>query len=148
YGALFRVDASGRETIVHSFSGRDGANPAAGLSRDLANDLYGTASQGGANGYGTVFRVTPSGMITVLHSFTGYADGAGPMGRVIRDFAGNLYGTAMSGTSYGFGTVFKLSSVGKYTALHTFTGTPDGEYPSTGLVGDSAGNLYGTTPTG
>lgn len=89
--------------------------------------------------------------LTVLHAFKGAraSDGANPSGPMIRDAAGNLYGL----TDYGgdltcnCGTVFKLDRTGQVTVLHSFTGSPDGSTPS-GLISDSAGNLYGTTAYG
>jgi uncharacterized repeat protein (TIGR03803 family) len=83
----------------------------------------------------------------VLYSFTGGADGGGPYGGLVRDSAGNLYGTTLLGgvTGQGYGVVFKLDTDGTETVLHTFTGGKDGGYPYAGLVMDSAGNLYGTT---
>jgi uncharacterized repeat protein (TIGR03803 family) len=93
-----------------------------------------------------VFKVTPSGTETVLHSFGG-AYGANPyFSGVVRDTAGNLYGTTTAGGANGFGTVFKLSPTGTETVLHSFAndGT-DGFSPYAGLAIDTKGNLYGTT---
>jgi uncharacterized repeat protein (TIGR03803 family) len=87
---------------------------------------------------------------TALYTFTG-ADGEFPQGNVIRDRAGNLYGTAFNGGDLsgcggsGCGVVFKLDRSGKETVLYSFTGGADRAYPATGLVRDEAGNLYGTT---
>src|ERR1700686_2377247 len=85
---------------------------------------------------------------TVLHAFTGLSDGAFPSASLVRDNAGNLYGTAAGGGAYGNGVVFKLGATGKETVLHSFTGGKDGADPEAGLVRDVAGNLYGTTRTG
>jgi uncharacterized repeat protein (TIGR03803 family) len=96
-GVVFKVSATGRETVLHTFAGgTDGCNPFAGVVRDSAGNLYGTTSYGGASvgtGAGVVFKVTATGQETVLYSFTGGADGAYPVGGVIFDSAGNLYGT-------------------------------------------------------
>jgi uncharacterized repeat protein (TIGR03803 family) len=98
-----------------------------------------------------VFRLSPSGSETVLYSFTGGADGANPSAGLVRDAAGNLYGTTFlggveSGSCGGScGVVFKLSPTGSETVLHSFTGGADGANPSAGLIQDAAGNLYGTT---
>jgi uncharacterized repeat protein (TIGR03803 family) len=78
----------------------------------------------------------------------GIPDGAYPYAGVAMDKAGNLFGTTQfggSGDSNGYGTVFKLHTAGNETVLHRFTFGPDGEYPSSRLIMDEAGNLYGTT---
>jgi uncharacterized repeat protein (TIGR03803 family) len=97
-----------------------------------------------------VFKVDPSGTETVRHSFTGGADGIIPIGGLLRDKAGNLYGTTSQGGSSNDGVLFKISPRGKETILHTFTGsTKDGKYPSyTSLLMDAQGNLYGVTEEG
>src|ERR1700731_1099614 len=64
---------------------------------------------------------------------------------LIRDSAGNFYGTTAYGGASNWGVVFKLDTAGTETVLHSFTGGADGGYPLAGLIGDSAGNLYGTT---
>jgi uncharacterized repeat protein (TIGR03803 family) len=76
-------------TVLHSFSGSDGAQPEAGLVRDTSGNLYGTASGGGSMGVGVVFRIDPAGIETVLHSFLS-GDGALPIGDLTGDSAGNL----------------------------------------------------------
>ena len=94
----------------------------------------------------------PNPGYTVLHAFKGGEDGAGPLA-LIRDEAGNLYGTTVEGGDlacpddpYGCGTVFKLDPSGTLTTLHVFAGRPaDGANPQTSLVRDDAGNLYGGT---
>jgi uncharacterized repeat protein (TIGR03803 family) len=97
-----------------------------------------------------VFRVDPAGHETVLYSFTGGADGGYPLGGLVADGAGNLYGvTGGGGSAAGAGVVFQLDSSGHETVLYTFTGGDDGGYPSwVTLARDSAGNLFGTTSGG
>jgi uncharacterized repeat protein (TIGR03803 family) len=109
-GVVYRLDSSGNLTVLHTFTGgADGANPQYGsLVRDSAGNLYGTASNGGASNAGVVYKVYPSGNETVLYTFTGGADGAAPYSGVIRDKAGNLYGTTYSGGAYQKGTIFEL----------------------------------------
>jgi uncharacterized repeat protein (TIGR03803 family) len=145
---VFKLDTTGTETVLHSFSGADGAGPRAGLLRDAAGNLYGTTYYGGAFDYGTVFKLDTTGTETVLHSFTGGNDGGGPCSGLLRDAAGNLYGTTLFGGLPGSGTVFKLDTTGTETVLHNFFDNPDGRYPFAGLVGDAAGKLYGTTQYG
>lgn len=156
YGVAFKLDATGKETVLHAFTGgADGAYSVGGLILDEAGNLYGTTEEGGdlgcnvGHGCGIVFKLDPSGTEAVLYSFTDGTDGGYPSGPVLRDGAGNLYGT----TSYGgggceCGVVFKLGTGGTETALHTFTGGSDGAYPLAGLVRGAAGNLYSTTYLG
>jgi uncharacterized repeat protein (TIGR03803 family) len=156
-GILYRLNQSGDVVHLYQFIGQaDGADPTGGLIVDPAGNLYGTAAYGGAAagtaGFGVVFKVDPRGNETVLYTFTGGADGCVPLGGVVMDSAGNLYGTTeyggvAAGTA-GFGVVFKLDTSGKETVLHSFTGGVDGGIPLAGVVLDSSGNLYGTTYQG
>jgi uncharacterized repeat protein (TIGR03803 family) len=153
-GTVFKLDTAGNETVLHSFgdTSTDGQYPFDGsLYRDGAGNLYGTTSSGGAHGDGTIFRVNTAGEETVV-SLAGGASAAFPYAGLVPDASGNAYGTSQFGGSgcapYGCGTVFKVSSAGHVTVLHSFAGTPDGSYPLAGLVRDSAGNLYGTTVDG
>jgi uncharacterized repeat protein (TIGR03803 family) len=107
-GVVFKVDPSGNESVLHSFSGPDGAYPTARLVRDGAGNLFGTTGGGGVSGYGVVFKLDPSGNETVLHSFNN-SDGAYPIAGLVRDSAGNFYGTTSAGGASGYGVVFKLS---------------------------------------
>jgi len=149
-GVVFKVDADGHESVLHSFSGPDGGNPEAGLVMDSAGNLYGATTGGGASKQGAVFKLDKNGTETVLYSFTGAADGGAPIAAMALDGEGNLYGTTDSGgTPCGFpgcGVVFKVDKTGKETVLHAFTGN-DGDQPLD-MVRDSAGNLYGTTLEG
>ena len=153
-GVVFKLDTTGKETVLYTFTGLDGFLPAADLVRDKAGNLYGTTFGGGATNQGTVFKLDTTGTQTVLHSFT-RSDGAGPLAGLVMDKAGNLYGTTYAGGDLscnapsGCGVVFKLDPVGAETVLHTFSGGADGANPQEGgLVRDRAGNLYGTTSNG
>jgi uncharacterized repeat protein (TIGR03803 family) len=159
-GGVFKLtpiaNGSRTLTVLHEFSGLDGANPFSGLVFDRSGNLYGTTYLGGESGYGTVFKLSPdaNGMWTetVLHSFQGYPDGANPYAGVTFDASGkNLYGTAWDGGEYGCGNVFRLApDVNGHwteTVLHSFD-CKDGWIPYAGVVLDGEGNLYGATPSG
>jgi len=154
------------ETLLYSFRLDDynsGDEPYAGLIFDASGNLYGTTYMGGAYrkpcggaGCGTVFQLTPRAgggwKQTELHSFGKDKDGEAPQAGVVRDSAGNLYGTTLDGGAYGYGTVFKLTpeTNGKWTekVLHSFGKDKDGASPYAGLIFDADGNLYGTTSQG
>ena len=152
-GVVFKIDSLGNQTVLHSFARTDGAYPAAGVILDSEGNCYGTTEQGGAFGYGVVFELDPLGNETVLHSFTGGSDGRNPLGSVLRDPAGNLYGTTSGGGTpggcdcNGCGVVYKVDPSGNQTVLHAFAGA-DGSFPSSNLVSDSEGNLFGTASRG
>ena len=128
--------------------GPNDPGPFAPLVIDAAGNLYGTTQYGGTKGPsyggGTIFKVTSKGSLTVLHSFDG-ADGQDPWANVVRDSAGNLYGTTMLGGKHGLGTVFKLTPSGKETVLHSFANGTDGSGPFDPVTLGSSGNLYGYT---
>lgn len=156
-GTVFKVDATGTEKVLHSFTGgSDGAYPVGGLYRDRMGNLYGATEAGGGTGCGglgcgTVFKVDPSGNESVLYRFTGLGgDGSIPNGDLVPDAAGNLYGTTTSSGAYSEGTIFKIDPTGHETVLYSFNfrNGPDGDSPFAGMVRDPAGNLYGTTQCG
>lgn len=169
------AQAGWTERILYQFKcgTGDGTMPLSSLTLDSAGNLYGTTAEGGnlssCNhfGCGTVFQLSPSSggawTETVLYRFTGKADGNSPAGGLLFDTAGNLYGTTeyggggrcqdSNGYPIGCGAVYELSPTpqGKWKerSLHTFTdASNDGAFPSSALILDQAGNLYGTTAEG
>jgi uncharacterized repeat protein (TIGR03803 family) len=150
------------ETVIHPFQGgSDGAAPVYGaLLFDADGNLYGTTTAGGVYGHGTVYKLTHSqaGWTgTVLYSFFGAGDGAQPWSSLIFDQQGNLYGTTRyggdlsCGASQGCGTVFELSPSGSgwsEKTLYTFEADEVGQNPTSALVFDGSGNLYGTAARG
>jgi uncharacterized repeat protein (TIGR03803 family) len=155
-GTVFSITTSGKETVIHSFSGDDGSDPWGGLVY-IKDTLYGTTSLGGAHcagsgGCGTVFAMTLSGKETLLHSFAG-ADGAQPDAG-LTNVNGTLYGTTTVGGGGGSacdypgcGTIFSITTSGKETVLHNFGNYGDGINPFQGLL-NVKGSLYGMTPYG
>jgi uncharacterized repeat protein (TIGR03803 family) len=149
------------ESILYTFDGNDGAYPYAGLLVGEGGRLYGTTHTGGLYFGGAVFQLTPPDDTTsgpwkerVLYSFTGGADGGGPYAGLIRDAAGNLYGTTNYGGTAGFGAAFRLArpkgGSGGWTenVIYSFTGGSDGAGPFAGLIFDTQGKLYGTAAIG
>jgi uncharacterized repeat protein (TIGR03803 family) len=104
-------------------------------------------------GCGAVFKVSPKGRETVLHEFKGENDGSWPIGTLLADGSGNLFGatargggTGCSGT--GCGTVFRLAPDGTETVLYAFQGGSDGQNPWGGVIADQSGDFYGLTSGG
>jgi uncharacterized repeat protein (TIGR03803 family) len=130
----------------------DGNTPFAGLTMDASGNLYGVTSAGGAGGQGTVFELVNTGTgytQQTLASFSG-ANGASPMGTLLADANGDLFGTTQSGGASGEGTVFEMvHSVSGYSlqTLYQFNYT-DGAAPTGPLIADAAGDLFGTTQSG
>ena len=148
-GVVYRVTPAGKEQVIYSFESAVGCLIYGGVIADPSGHLYGTAGGCGANNAGSVYEVTAPGTAQALYSFTGGADGGNPIDALVRDSAGNLYGTTNEGGAsgcfgLGCGTVFELTSSGVESVLHMFTGG-DGENPVGALVRDPNGNLYGTT---
>jgi uncharacterized repeat protein (TIGR03803 family) len=149
-GTVFTINSAGTLTTLHSFSnGADGGGPNAGLVQGRDGDFYGTTSEGGTNGGGTVFRISSAGTLTTLYSFTGGVSGNEPETALVQGRDGNFYGTtAAGGGTYDGGTVFKISSAGTLTPLHSFTYGADGGEPFAALVQGHDGNFYGATRSG
>jgi uncharacterized repeat protein (TIGR03803 family) len=163
-GVVFEMttsDGKWKESVLHKFHlQKEGAQPTASPVLDSKGNLYGTTNVGGPGncirGCGVVFELkhTSSGKWSeiLLHSFTGGEDGANPVGGVIFDTKGNLYGTTQIGGAFGYGVVFELSPSDsgqwKERVLHAFTGGIDGAYPDASMVFDASGNLYGTASSG
>jgi len=170
-----------KENILRVFKGKvsnDGELPAGGVIADATGNIYGTTAYGGTGdcvflgikgGCGTVYEFSPpqkkggAWTYAILYSFKGGNDGYLPVGDLVFDNAGNLYGSTEFGGGKGTtcdpdyqycGTVFKLSPPkskdGKWTeqVLHSFAGGTDGANPNGGLVLDSSGAIYGTTVAG
>ncbi len=140
-GVVYKLSASGQETVIYTFQGEnglggvDGAHPYAGVTADRAGNLYGTTESGGADGSdGVVYKLSPSGQETLLFSFGSNGVGIPSGGGVILDAAGNIYGA-------GGVVVFKLDPKGNFTKLADLY---SGVFPS-GLKRDASGNLYFAT---
>jgi len=152
-GTVFEVKRSGKqwiESVIYSFKGgTDAFNPVAGVTLDSKGMIYGTTSFGGANGDGTVYRLQRSGSHwkeTILYSFKGASDGQHPVGGVILDSTGNLYGSTFQGGVNGGGTVYRLSHSSKGWKLTTgYSFNPGFGGPYNKLTIDASGNIYGTT---
>lgn len=158
-GSVFKLSPSGSESLLYSFSGKsDNGNDSvfpSSLILDAAGNLYGAAEETGTRQYGSIFELSPGAHGTYseknLDNLSGVIDH--PLGNLIFDKSGNLYGTALDGGANGFGAAFELTPQAngtfKQTVIYSFGGYPvDGAGPSAGLIFDAAGSLYGTTAHG
>ena len=148
FGTVFRITPTGALTTLYNFSGPDGAYPN-GVIQGVDGNFYGTTSGEGTVNQGTVFQITPAGVLTTIHSFQG-PDGARPSPGGLRQATdGNFYGVTAGGGAFNncpnqdCGTVFRVSSTGALTTLHSFSGS-DGSEPWAGLLQATDGNFYGT----
>jgi uncharacterized repeat protein (TIGR03803 family) len=150
-GTVFNINASGKLTTLHSFTGGlDGGNSYPAMIQATDGNFYGLTYDGGAYFGGTIFKMTPSGTLTTLYAFCPAGglcpDGSYPVGGLVQGNDGNLYGvTAHGGIDYG--TVFKITLSGALTTLHTFEFT-DGSGPWSRMVEGTDGNFYGLTTYG
>ena len=163
-GAVFRMAPNGKggwiKTVIYSFPNDGETWPIGGLAIDHSGNLYGVSAEGGTNNTGYVYKLSPGargGWIrTILHNFgkccSKGPDGLEPFAGVIVDSEGHIYGTTTQGGPTGYGTIYELSpaSSGEWTetVLHSFKYFQEGGYPSSPLLLDSAGNLYGTNAQG
>ena len=160
-GTVFEIAKTGGSyastpTTLVNFNGTNGQFPEDGLIADTAGNLFGTTSSGGANGDGTVFEIAKTGgsyasTPTTLVSFNS-TNGADPVGGLITDAAGDLFGATEIGGANKDGTVFEIVKTGgSYastpTTLASFDGT-NGLDPYAGVIADAAGDLFGTTEGG
>lgn len=153
-GVIYEVTPSGgawTETVLYSPpNSDDGTLALGGIVFDNSGDINGVFALGGPYGYGVVYELSPSGSgwtEQTVHGFTDGSDGAQPMGGLIRDSTGNLYGETFGGGNGGGGTEYELTPTnGGWTlsTLYGFSG-PYGGGPAEKPVMDSTGSLYGTT---
>ena len=154
-GTVFKITPSGKVTTLFNFGrNHSGFIPVAALLAARDGSFYGTTTKGGQfciHFCGTVFKITPKGKYSVLHSFCAQSncpDGAIPEAPLIQGADGNLYGTTGGGGANNQGTVFKISTTGKFATLYSFcakANCADGSIPAGGLIQLSKNSFYGTT---
>jgi uncharacterized repeat protein (TIGR03803 family) len=155
-GTFFEIAAGAHSaTVLNSFTGDNGDSPlnTAGLTSDAKGNLYGTTYYGGVGysgtidtGFGTIFKIAAgSNSITNLVKFNG-TNGTDPVGKILFDSSGNIYGTTLSGGTNNDGTLYELTAAtNTLKTLVNFTNTDAN--PGGGVIADSQGNLYGVTGT-
>jgi len=153
-GTVFKMDGTGKLTTLVEFSGESGPElPFDGLTQGARGEMYGVSLGGGAHGRGTLFTVTRDGRLSVLVHFSGRSGpcpGECPDGHLTPDGKAGFYGVTNKGGTADKGTVFHLSSGGKFTSLYSFS--DPGSEKSSGPVGPLVlmpnGTLYGSTRRG
>ncbi len=144
-GTVFRVPASGKPTVLHSFANSDGYMPN-GLILGTDGSFYGTTASGGETGYGVVFKITPAGAFTSLYNFAGgTSDGSQPYAGLVQASNGEFFGVTTYGGENGDGTLFGGSSSGGFVALYSFVQATTGDIPEAPLFQSTNGLLYGDT---
>ena len=146
-GILYKITLSGTETVVHAFSSStDGSQPMGALIVGSDGNLWGTTNTSGVDNAGTVFRTSLTGTFKTIYNFTGCTatTSCAPHAGLIQGTDGNYYGTTEQGGANNEGTVFKVTSGGVFTLLHSFSVTGDnGAYPVEPLAQGTDGILYG-----
>ncbi len=148
-----------KQTVIHPFTGGDdGAVGSLGpLLLRADGSLYGVTELGGKYSAGVAFKLSPAGNTwnyTTMYAFQGLPDAGFPYGGLIADTRGRLYGTTYFGGTGGSGSVFEVGAgatvmtLWKESVLYSFQGGNDASFPTSTLVFDPAGNLYGTSSTG
>jgi len=137
-GTAFKITSAGAFITIHSFgTGDDGTSPNGALVQATDGNFYGTTNERFA---GTVFRMTPDGTVSTLHRFTlGTGEGQSPVAGLIQGQDGALYGTTTIDSIFVGGSVFRITTAGDFTVLHSV--------PSSfgGVIQGSDGAFYGTT---
>jgi uncharacterized repeat protein (TIGR03803 family) len=171
-GTVYEISPNGvggwTETVIYAFPATGGTVPVGGVIMDALGNLYGTTSRGGSvecgwmneiSGCGSVYKLTPGAdgwtftNLYYFHPTLTRPDGVEPMGSLYQDAQHNLYGTTAYGGSGNGGTVFELTAGkgGGYrdSLLYSFVSPYEVGYePTSGLISDKQGNLYGTTRSG
>jgi uncharacterized repeat protein (TIGR03803 family) len=155
-GTIFQITPQGVLTTVHTFTwATEGGYSSGELVQAKSGNFYGTTWSGGAHGYGTVFEMNPGGagafLFSTIYNFcsqSNCADGTNPPAGLIQAIDGNFYSVTFGGgANGGRGTVFRITSRGALTTLHSFDFT-DGSQPDGTLLEASNGLLYGATAIG
>jgi uncharacterized repeat protein (TIGR03803 family) len=148
---VWKIDGQGAFTTLFTFHGTDEGGGPSGLILDSTrNVLFSVTAGGGTSRRGVVYQMDFLGAESVLYNFQGGSDGSLPIGSLVEDTSGNLYGATSGGGDpvCQCGTIFRVDQQGQETVLHKFKGGTDGVHPKDGLVMDAASNLYGTTYSG
>jgi len=143
WGTVFKMNTSAVLTNFAFFDGTNGGNPQSQLLLAPDGNFYGTSAEGGDNQQGAIFKITPAGVVTRLRSFSFDANGSSPQAGLTVGPDGELYGITTVGGGIGAGTIFKITTAGAFTLLHSFQNGESFVHQSRLTLGPD-GNLYGT----
>jgi uncharacterized repeat protein (TIGR03803 family) len=152
-GCVYRISTTGVFKEIHDFASSTGQEPCTGLIQGKDGKLYGATNQGAANGWGNIYKMTTAGVATDLHDFNNATDAAcvnlvGPPVNMLQVTDGTFYGVNPGYGTYA-GSIYTLTSANVFSAW-MFPGPPpvDGAEPSSTLIQNTNGLVYGTTPSG
>jgi uncharacterized repeat protein (TIGR03803 family) len=152
-GCVYRISTAGAFKEIHDFAFTTGQTPCTGLIQGKDGKLYGATNEGAANGSGNIYKMTTAGVATDFHDFTNATDAScvnnvGPPVSLLQVADGSVYGVNPAFGPNGNGSIYKLTSAGVFTAF-LFPNPPvDGQLPSSTLIQNTNGLVYGTTPGG
>jgi uncharacterized repeat protein (TIGR03803 family) len=152
-GCVYKMSPAGVFKEIHGFSFTTGDNPCTGMIQGKDGKLYGATNQGAANGSGNIYKMTTPGIATDFHDFNNATDAScvnnsGPPVNLLQVADGSFYGVNPAFGPNGNGGIYKLTSAGVFTAF-LFPNPPvDGNLPSSTLIQNTNGLVYGTTPSG
>lgn len=151
-GCVYKISTAGVFKEIHGFAFTTGENPCTGLIQGKDGKLYGATNQGAANGSGNIYKLTTAGVPTDLHDFNNATDAScvnnvGPPVNMLQVAAGTFYGVNPAYGPYG-GSIYKLTSANVFSAFLFPSTDVDGNSPSSTLIQNTNGLVYGTTPSG
>jgi uncharacterized repeat protein (TIGR03803 family) len=152
-GCVYKISTAGVYKIIHNFALTTGNVPCTGLIQGKDGKLYGATQQGAANGNGNIFKMTTAGVATDIHDFNNATDAScvnnvGPPVSLVQVADGSFYGVNPAYGPNGTGSIYKLTSTNVFTAFLFPNPTVDGDLPSSTLIQNTNGLVYGTTPSG
>jgi len=152
-GCVYKISTAGVLKEIHGFTNTTGNVPCTGLIQGKDGKLYGATQQGAANGNGNIYKMTTAGVATDIHDFNNATDAScvnnsGPPVNLLQVTDGNFYGVNPANGPNGTGSIYKLTSAGVFTAFLFPNPTVDGDMPSSTLIQNTNGLVYGTTPSG
>ena len=152
-GCVYKISTAGVFKEIHDFAITTGQAPCTGLIQGKDGKLYGATQQGAANGIGNIYKMTTAGVATDLHDFNNATDAScvnnvGPPVSLLQVADGSFYGVNPAYGPNGTGSIYKLTSANVFSA-YLFPNPPvDGDLPSSTLIQNTNGLVYGTTPSG
>ena len=152
-GCVYKISTAGVYKIIHNFALTTGNVPCTGLIQGKDGKLYGATQQGAANGNGDIYKMTTAGVATDIHDFNNATDAScvnnsGAPVNLLQVTDGSFYGVNPAYGPNGTGSIYKLTSTNVFTAFLFPNPTVDGDLPSSTLIQNTNGLVYGTTPSG